>query len=231
MQPTISWDQVAAFRLSRNHLLKREPQKDLVSVASDMAGVQAQLPSAAQLSLWSRVRDLKIVDVENALDQRTLVKASCMRRTLFLVPSRRLTTFVRGSAQRAEKEINWARRKGVPDRILDAAIAATLNVLNQPLTRYEIAERVSRALGVQMQNIQGGGWGSRRKVAAVSVGKLTYPVVDLLNLVAARGVVCYGPKHENQPTFVRADAWIPNWQDLTVELAVSFQRSSQKACS
>jgi hypothetical protein len=184
-----------------------------------MAGVQAQLPSAAQLSLWSRVRDLKIVDVENALDQRTLVKASCMRRTLFLVPSRRLTTFVRGSAQRAEKEINWARRKGVPDRILDAAIAATLNVLNQPLTRYEIAERVSRALGVQMQNIQGGGWGSRRKVAAVSVGKLTYPVVDLLNLVAARGVVCYGPKHENQPTFVRADAWIPNWQDLTVELA------------
>ena len=61
--------------------------------------------------------------------------------------------------------------------------------------------------------------GSRRKVASVPVGELTFPVVDLLHLVAARGVVCSGPRRDNKPTFVRADAWIPNWQDLSREQA------------
>jgi hypothetical protein len=46
------------------------------------------------------------------------------------------------------------------------------------------------------------------------VGKLTYPVVDLLHLAAARGVICYGPSRGNEPTFVRADAWISRWKDL-----------------
>ena len=81
----------------------------------------------------------------------------------------------------------------MPKQVVEAAIEAALEALDQPLTRPEIAERVSHALGVQMQAIQGGGWGSRRKVAAVPVGELIFPVVDLLNLAAARGVVCYGP--------------------------------------
>jgi hypothetical protein len=126
---------------------------------------------------------------------------------------------VRGSARRAEKEIRWARGKGVPDRLLEAAIEAALGALDRPLTRPEIAERVSRALGVQMQAVHGGGWGRRSKVAAVPVGELTYPVVDLLHLAAARGVVCYGPYRDHEPTFVRADAWIPHWQDIPAEQA------------
>jgi hypothetical protein len=219
VQLSVTWDQVSAFRLARQHLLERAPAKALVSVVRDMTGAQAQLLSAAQISLWPRVRDLRLAHVEKALNERTLVKASCMRRTLFLVPSADLAIFVRGAARRAEKEVRWARGKGVPDRALDAAIDATLNALDQPLTRPEIAERVSRSLGVKMRDIHGGGWGSRRKVAAVPVGELTYPVVDLLHLVAARGVVCYGPYRGNEPTFVRADAWIPRWKDVPGEQA------------
>jgi len=37
--------------------------------------------------------------------------------------------------------------------------------------------------------------------------------------VGARGVVCYGPYQNGEPTFVRADAWIPNWQDVPEEQA------------
>jgi hypothetical protein len=179
-----------------------------------MTGAQAQLLSAAQLSLWTRIRNLRITDIEKAFEQRRLVKAACMRRTLFVLPARHLAVFVRGSARRAEKEIHWARRKGVPERNIDAAIESALGALDRPLTRPEIAERVSRTLGVQMRDVHGGGWGRRSKLAAVPVGELTYPVVDLLHLAAARGVVCYGPYRGNEPTFVRADAWIPGWQDV-----------------
>lgn len=184
-----------------------------------MTGAQAQLFSAAQISLWSRLRDLQIADIEEALHERTLVKAACMRRTLFLVPAQDLAVFVRGSARRAEKEIRWARGKGVPDRTLDRAIEAALAAMDQPLTRPEIAERASRILGVQMQFFKGGGWGSRRELAAVPVGHLTYPVIDLLHLAAARGVVCYGPNRGSEPTFVRAEAWIPDWQDVSSQEA------------
>ena len=215
----MTWNQVAAFRLARHHLSQRASKKALLSVARDMGGAQAQLLSAAQISLWPRVRDLQIQDVEKAMSERKLVKAACMRRTLFLVPSKDLAIFVRGTARRAEREIRWARGKGVPDRVTEAAIDATLNALDEPLTRPEIAERVSRSLGVQVQNFHGGGWGSRRKLAAVPVGQLTYPVVELLHLAAARGVFCYGPNRGNEPTFVRADAWIPGWEDVPAEQA------------
>jgi len=162
----VTWDQANAFRLARHHLLERASTKNLVSVAYDMTGAQAQLPSAAQLSLGLRVHDLQIKDVEDAIVKRKLVKASCMRRTLFLVPAKYLAVFVRGSARRAQKEINWALGKGVPERVIDKVIDATLNVLDEPLTRPEIADHVSRALGVQKRDVHGGGWGSRRKVAA-----------------------------------------------------------------
>lgn len=217
--PSLNWEQVAAFRLARHHLLDRAPARSLLTVARDMAGAQAQLLSAAQLSLRTRVRDLRLAHIEKAFEERKLVKASCMRRTLFLVPSEHLAVFVRGTARRAEREIRWARSKGVPDRDIDAAIDAALSVLDEPLTRSEIAEHVCRKLGVQVGSYHGGGWGNRRQLAAVPVGKLNYPVVELLHLVAARGVVCYGPYRGNEPTFVRADAWIPDWRDVPGEQA------------
>lgn len=216
---TLTWNQVAAFRLEQHHLSVRAPRDALISVVNDMTGAQAQLLSAAQMSLWARVDDLRLAHIAEAISERRLVKASGMRRTLFLVPAEQLAIYVKGSARRADKGIRWARGKGVPDRIVDAAIDATLDALDQPRTRREIAECVSRTLGVQMQAIQGGGWGSRRKVAAVPVGDLTFPVVDLLHLAAARGVFCCGPNRGNEPTFVRADAWIPGCQDISREQA------------
>lgn len=215
----LTWEQVTAFRLSRHSLLERAQVENLGPVVADMTGAQAQLLSAAQISLWARMRDLKIADIDRALNERSLVKAACMRRTLFLVPGEQLAIFSRGSARRAEKEVRWTRGKGVSDRDIDAAIEAALGVLDRPLTRPEIAAAVSRALGVETRAIHGGGWGSRRKVAAVPVGHLVFPVVDLLHLAASRGVLCYGPQRDGEPTFVRADAWIPGWQDVSVEQA------------
>jgi hypothetical protein len=187
-----------------------------------MAGAQAQLLPAAQLSIWARVRDLQTTQIQKALDQQKLVKASCMRNTLFLVPSDDLAIFASGSRNRGERDVRWAINKGVPERLVDAAIDATLNALDQPLTRMEIAERVSRSLGVQMQSIHGGGWGSRRKVASVPVGHLVFPVVDLLHLAGSRGVICYGPYRGAEPTFVRADAWLPRWKNIPRQEAESM---------
>ena len=107
----------------------------------------------------------------------------------------------------------------MPSGVVEAAIAAALGALDEPLTRPELAERTCRTLGVRPRRVHGGGWGSRGKVAAVPVGALTYPVVDLLHLAAARGVVCYGEQRNGEPTFVRADAWVPDYEDVPPEEA------------
>lgn len=133
-QLSLTWNQVIAFRLARHHLSQRAPTKDLILVVDDMTGAQAQLISAAQLSLWSRLQDLGIADIEEAFNQRVLDMAACMRQTLFLVPSRKLAVFVHGTARHAEKEIRWALGKGVPERVIEAVIEATLGALDQPLS-------------------------------------------------------------------------------------------------
>lgn len=218
-QLSVTWEQVAAFRLARHHLLERTPAKALLTVASDMGGAQAQLQSAAQISLWARTIDLQEHQIEKAMEEQKLVKASCMRSTLFLVPGEELAIFALGAASRARREVTWTLRQGVPEKVVLAAIDATLSVLDQPLTRKEIAEKVSRKLGVQRGAVRGGGWGRQSDVAAVPVGKLIFPVVDLLHLVTDRGIVCYGPMRGNEPTFVRADAWIPKWKNIEKEKA------------
>jgi hypothetical protein len=213
----VTWDQVAAYRLARHHLDRRAPKRALVSVVERMAGAQAQLLSAAQISLSARTAGLTVADVDAALARRLVVKVGCMRRTLYLVPAGLIAVFVRGTARRAEKEVRWALGKGVPSRVVEAAIDAALGALDEPLTRAEIAERACRALGTRPRVVDGGGWGSRGKVAAVQVGALTYPVVDLLHLAAARGVICHGEPRDGEPTVVRADAWVPGYEEVAPE--------------
>src|SRR2546428_13405866 len=110
----ISPEQVSALRLSRHHLVKRAPALALAQVAGDMAGAQAQLLSAAQISLWARTRGLSVEDVETALwRDRTLVKSWCIRGALHLIPSRDFAAFVRGSARRNESSTAWLVRAGI----------------------------------------------------------------------------------------------------------------------
>ena len=214
---SVTRDQVDAFRLARHRLARRAPKDGLVSVVEGMAGAQAQLLSAAQISLSARTASLTVADVDAALAKRLVVKVGCMRRTLYIVPAGLVAVFVRGTARRAEKEVRWALGKGVPSRVVEAAIDAALGALDEPLTRAELAERACRTLGTRPRLVHGGGWGSRGKVAAVPVGALTYPVVDLLHLAAARGVVCYGAPRNGEPTVVRADAWVPGYDDVAPE--------------
>src|SRR5260370_40778225 len=84
----ISWRQVAAFRLSQHHLSKRQPSASMASVLADIGGAQSQVLSAAQISIWARVRGARIRQVNSAIWKgHTLGRAWAMRRTTVLLPS------------------------------------------------------------------------------------------------------------------------------------------------
>lgn len=211
--------QVAAFRLARQHLDARAAAWALLAVVRQMGGAQAQVLSAAQISLWARIGRLAAEYIDTAIRERRLIRAWCMRHTLHLVPAEDLAVFVRGSAGRVERDVRWLRGKGMPDRTIEKIIAAALEAMDQPLTRREIAERMSRSLGVRQREHVGGGWGNRARIPAIVIGGMTIPIVWLFYLVGARGVICSGPARGAEPTYVRADTWIPRWRDTPREEA------------
>src|SRR3972149_5577321 len=114
--PQVSGSLAQAFRLSRHHLAKRASRRDVVRVVRDVVGVQAQLMSAAQLSLRARIEDLTAEDTDSLLwERRVLVKAWCMRGALHLFAAEDLPVVVAGVGPNSQWGAEtWLARSGLP---------------------------------------------------------------------------------------------------------------------
>lgn len=216
----VSPEQVAAFRLARHHLDQRAPASALVQVAGDMVGAQAQVMSAAFMSLWTRTRDVRFEDVEKALWQdRTLAKVWCMRGSLHIIPSEEFAVFVRGSARREARLADYLARAGIPMEPINRIVNAIPTVLDHPLTRKEIAERLGDDFKIQRRQKAGRGWGGASDAEGFEVGGEILSVHWLVSVACMRGLVCFGPMRGNEATFVHPDRWLPNWRDRPSEEA------------
>jgi uncharacterized protein YcaQ len=218
--PPISAEQVAAFRLARHHLAAKANASQLARVAGDMAGVQAQVMSAAQMSLWTRTRGLRADDVERALwHDRTLAKVWCMRGSLHLIPSRDFAVFVRGCARREARSADWLARAGIPSGPVDKIVQAIADALDQPLTRGELVGRLSGSFKIRTKRKADRGWGGAGAVQGFEVGGTILSVHGMTYLACMRGLACFGPMRGNEATFVRPEKWLPNSSDQPQERA------------
>ena len=182
-----------------------------------MAGAQAQVLSAAQMSLWARTRGLRRADVERALWQdRTLAKVWCMRGTVHLVPSCDFAVFVRGCAGRADRDARWMVQHGRPMALVERLTTRIAQVLDRPLTRNEVMRRLDDSVGMKKRVRLGRGWGKRADVDALEVDGRTMSIGGLIGYACIRGMALAGPPRGNAGTFVRPDAWLSEWLDLSV---------------
>jgi uncharacterized protein YcaQ len=201
---SLSWPQVLRFRLRRQHLVGRAAPGSLVEVVRDVGGIQAQLFSAAQVALWTRVRDLSPGEVKRALwEDRRLVKTWSVRRTLHLLPAEDLPIYVGGLRRNVLRlEQGWVTRQGLSSREAEAMTDAILEALSDgPLTRRELATSVVSGLGSQARRWIEHSWGG------------------LVTQACMRGLVCFGPNEGQKVTFVRCDRWLPNLEDVPAEEA------------
>ena len=185
-----------------------------------MGGAQAQVLLAGQMAFWPRVKGSTIREVGSALwKDHVLVKAWAMRRTLFLLPSTDMAVFVRGTTRRAAYHYRWGISRVGSKQELDKLLDRVMSILKEPRTRAELADLLNKSHGYKLRSKAGGGWGSKSKIPWVDVGDSSLPVGELLHIIAAREVMCFGPNKGAESTFVRADKWIPHWKDVTVEEA------------
>src|SRR5579859_3869597 len=139
----LKWHQVHAWRLSQHGLSLRLNSQDVIQAVTRTVGIQAQVMSAAELALCTRVEGLSAEDIKSALWQdRTLVKTWAMRGTLHLLSASELPLYVaaRGFNYEADNWTNYFAEYGISPAQQKAFNAAIPQVLGkEPMTRQQLA--------------------------------------------------------------------------------------------
>ena len=214
----LTWPQVLAFRLQRQHLARRASKKDLARVVGDVGGAQAQLMSAAELQIAART-DCKVTDVRKALwTDRTLVKTWLMRGTLHLAPARDLPLYTAAMSSRwVRVRPSWLKYMQLTENEfwkLAREIGAALN--GEPVTREELIAAVGKGKSPHVRRLLKSGWGGMLKPAA------------------RNGLLCFGPSRGQSVTFVSPRKWFSTWREhdpdeAIVEVARRYLRTNGPA--
>ena len=150
---SLAWEQVHAWRLEQQCLVPRLGRGNFIGAVERVLGVQAQVMSAAELSIGTRVDGLKREEVQAALLQdRTLVKTWAMRGTIHLfaaedlpliVAARSAATCADGGRFRLHDFLQLGFTKAQYDEFL-LAVPEVLEVLgDEPMTREALANGVA----------------------------------------------------------------------------------------
>ncbi len=182
----------------------------MARVVSNLCGVQAQVLSGAGLSLWARVDNITIRDVEDALwKHRSLVKTWCMRGTLHLLSSTDLPAYVAALKTRLEhlreKWFELENQHSITRTEQDQVTTAIHNALDRHnLTREELAREVAEhtQLRPAVRKHLLSGWGS------------------LLHPAALQGSLIFGPSQGTKVTFTRPDQWLGKWSQPSSDKAL-----------
>jgi uncharacterized protein YcaQ len=191
----LSWPQAAAWRVRRHHLDRRAPAGSMLTVASRLCGLHAQLMSSAELTVWARVEDLDRKAVQRALwEDRSLVKTWAMRGTLHLLPAGELPLWraALSTSRRFLRAATWQKHFGITLEELDQVTEAVATALDGRLmTREELVREVCRLTGSAAFGAKlGQSWGTMLRPAAFA------------------GHLCFAPSVGQRVRFTRPDTWL-----------------------
>lgn len=103
---TLTVDSVNRLGLHKQHLMPEEPTNDVPQVVHDIVALHATGPLSPYLSLWSRMKGFTAEQLDRELyERRRLVRVTCMRATLHVVPSQRLPVFFQATKARQRRNL------------------------------------------------------------------------------------------------------------------------------
>jgi len=202
--PRLTWAQVRASRMTRHHLDARVPKSKLFDIVRDVCGIHAQVPSSAELQLWSRVEGVTPDDFRAALwDDQKLVRTWSLRGTLHIHTADDLPLYIASLSQHDRWwKGAWLRMIGMTEDELRTTLDAIHKSLGaRPITREQLAEKVAAKVGTKGRERMLSGWG------------------EMLKPAAFQGHLCSGPPRGQNVTFVRPDRWLRKWDPPAPEAA------------
>ena len=197
----VTWEQANRRRLARHGLV--DPLGSLGEAAAAMAGVHAQVMSAAELSLGLRVAGVTRADVATALwEERSLVKTFGPRGTVHLLPAADLAWWLAalGSAPSQGGHPEGVRLTPDETDVVVAALDAALR--EEDRTTEELDAYVAEACGP---------WAAEESMAAFGGFWPRWRLA--LGPAAVRGVLCFGPNRGRRVAYASPSRWL---SDLTL---------------
>lgn len=205
---SLNSSQISAFRLKRHHFAGRATV-EVSAVCRDVCGIQAQVMSAAQMSMWARMHHLKRADIDAALYRdRTLVKTNCMRATLHLLETADYPFYIAAlQKSRVRQTLSVMARYGISQKEAAAGSLVALEALAAgPLTRRDIKEQVLKRIKVSRKG--------RIWFLKSWWGAIHQSIVE--------GLVCYGHERGRDIALVRVDQWLPKFERVPEPEAQTF---------
>ena len=199
---SLTWEQVHAWRLEQQYLVPRLGRRNFIRAVECVLGVQAQVMSAAELSIGARVDRLKRADVQRALWQdRTLVKTWAMRGTIHLFAAEDLALIVAARcADGGPHRLHDFLQLGFTEAQYDEFLLAVPEMLgDEPMTREALAHAVAERMKTPevSKALLGSSWGTLWKPSMF------------------RGELCFGPGDGRTKTFVNPRKWLSEWKEYT----------------
>jgi hypothetical protein len=199
---TLTWPQVHVWRLEQQMLAPRLGRRSPAEATERVLGVQAQVTSAAEMSVGARVDGLRRKDVQNALwQERTLVKVWVMRGTIHVLAAEDLPMFVAARCAGGDRfRMGDFRQIGLSEAQYYEFVRAVPEVLGErkgkPVTREALASGVAERLRTPhlRDALLGSSWGNLWKPSMF------------------RGEMCFGPSEGRTHTFVDPRKWLHEWK-------------------
>lgn len=193
---SVAWEDANERRLARHGLTA--PLVSLTDAATAMAGVHAQVMTAAEVSVAMRVDGATRTDVTEALwEERSLVKTFGPRGTVHVLTASELPWWCAalGSVPRSGGHAPGVRLQ--PEET-EAVVAALDEVLREgDHTTEELDARVAAACGP---------WAAEESMPAF--GGFWPRWRQALGVAAVRGVLCFGPNRGRRVAYASPSRWL-----------------------
>jgi hypothetical protein len=202
----LPYAQVAAWRLSQQHLSDRADNAQWLDVVSQIGGLHAQMMSAAELALWARISDATPTMASDALwRERTLIKSWFWRGTLHLISRHDYALVVAAlSTLKHFERGSWQRYHGITLEELQVMLDSVRDLLtDRGMTREALADALAARTSMpKLGDLLRSGWGA------------------LLKPASFRGLLCYGEDEGRNVTFVSPRAWLGEWDAIDPQAAL-----------
>ncbi|SHF13160.1 Winged helix DNA-binding domain-containing protein [Seinonella peptonophila] len=181
--------QISQLRLSHQKIVG-EPIAQVEEVVRWHGAMQAQLYHSALWAIGLRTLQKKMIDVEQAITERKIVRTWPMRGTIHFIPATDIKWMLSLTASRElSKFARRFTRLELDEQTLARCEQILMKILNQTcVSRPNILEALESE-GIQTKQQRG------------------YTILSYFSHI---GLICQGPVDGNQPTFTLLDQWIPH---------------------
>lgn len=196
------FSRIAQLRLHRQRIVGKKLETPAEAVAW-LGAVQAQDYAAALWAIGLRTRDATLLQVEQAIAERRIVRTWPMRGTLHFLAAEdaRWMTALLAPRVIANNKGRLLREFELDDNVLARCRKVLTKALGdgRPQTRSEVYARLDKA-GIATERQRG---------------------IHITGRLAQEGLLCLGPRADKQPTFVLMEQWIPKGREMQRDQALA----------